>query len=64
MDNLLLVLPHKVADPIVPSAVETSQHNGSGVLVANGVVDGVISDEFEMPESPVVADGCQEVVDG
>lgn len=53
-------LPH----PLIPMRFKAFQRSHAGVLVANGVIDGVVSDQFEVPERPVVGNGGKEVVHG
>lgn len=57
-----LLLLQEILDPPVPIGLEAMQGGGPGELVADGVVDGVVGDQLEVPQGPVVGNRREEVV--
>jgi hypothetical protein len=53
---------YKLPYPSIPFYFEISQSGGSCVLIADGVIDGMISNKFEVSQCPVVRYGCQEII--
>lgn len=62
MQSRSLFALQEILDPFVPIGLETVQSGGSSELVADGVVDGVVGDQLEVSQGPVVRNSREEVV--
>lgn len=53
---------HKLSHPPIPISFEISQSGGPCVLIAYGVIDGMVSNKFEVSQCPVVRYRGQEII--
>ena len=44
----------EILNPFIPIGLESMQDNSPGELVADSVVDGVVGDQLQMPQGPIV----------